>query len=52
VEAFLNGRLRFPQFGTVAQVMDRHRTVAHPDLDAIWPPISGARGSDRRIGKK
>src|SRR5205807_4823142 len=36
VAAFLNGRLRFPQIWlTVAQVMDRHRTVAHPDLDAI-----------------
>src|SRR5437763_4055891 len=36
VAAFLNRHLRFPQiWETVVQVMDRPRTVAHPDLDAI-----------------
>jgi 1-deoxy-D-xylulose-5-phosphate reductoisomerase len=36
VAAFLNRQIRFPQiWETVAQVMDRHRPVAHPDLDAI-----------------
>src|SRR6266513_2887528 len=44
VAAFLNGRLRFPQIWlTVAQVMDRHRTVAHPDLDAILAADQWAR---------
>jgi 1-deoxy-D-xylulose-5-phosphate reductoisomerase len=36
VAAFLNRKIRFPQiWQTVALVMDRHRPVAHPDLDAI-----------------
>ena len=54
VEAFLNGRLRFPQIWlTVAQVMDRHQTVAHPDLDAILAADQWARAeATAAIGKK
>src|SRR5437870_4886896 len=54
VAAFLNGRLRFPQIWlTVAQVMDRHRTVAHPDLDAILVADQWARAeATAAIGKK
>src|SRR5213595_546836 len=54
VAAFLNGRLRFPQIWlTVAQVMDRHRTVAHPDLDAILAADQWARAeATAAIGKK
>src|SRR5712691_4107737 len=44
VAAFLNRHLRFPQiWETVAQVMDRHHTVAHPDLDAILAADQWAR---------
>src|SRR5213079_2517787 len=44
VAAFLNRHLRFRQiWQTVAQVMDRHRTVAHPDLDAILAADQWAR---------
>jgi len=54
VAAFLNGRLRFSQiWQTVAQVMDRHRTVAHPDLDAILAADQWARAeATAAIGKK
>src|SRR6267378_745059 len=53
VADFLNGRLRFPQIWlTVAQVMDRHRTVAHPDLDAILAADQWARAeATAAIGK-
>ena len=52
--AFLNRHLRFPQiWETVAQVMDRHRTVAHPDLDAILAADQWARAeATAAIGKK
>jgi 1-deoxy-D-xylulose-5-phosphate reductoisomerase len=44
VAAFLNRQIRFPQiWGTVAEVMDRHQTVAHPDLDAILAADQWAR---------
>ena len=44
VAAFLNRRLRFPQiWETVARVMDRHRSVAHPDLGAILAADQWAR---------
>src|SRR5205807_8125770 len=44
VAAFLNGRLRFSQiWQTLAQVIDRHRTVAHPNLDAILRADQWAR---------
>src|SRR5213080_2475074 len=54
VAAFLGRRLRFPQIWlTVAQVMDRHRTVAHPDLDAILAADQWARAeATAAIGKK
>src|SRR5437667_7972855 len=54
VAAFLNRRLRFPQiWQTVAQVMDRHRTVAHPGLDAILAADQWARAeATAAIGKK
>jgi 1-deoxy-D-xylulose-5-phosphate reductoisomerase len=42
--AFLEGRLRFPQiWGIVEQVMTRHESVAHPDLDAILRADQWAR---------
>src|SRR6516164_4332162 len=45
VAAFLARQIRFPQiWQTVVQVMDRHRTVAHPDLDAILAADQWARG--------
>src|SRR5260370_16932554 len=39
VAAFLNRHLRFPQiWQTVAHVMERHPTLAHPDLAPIFAP--------------
>ena len=36
VAAFLEGRVRFPRiWEIVEEVMNRHASVAHPDLDAI-----------------
>src|SRR5438477_6477797 len=54
VAAFLNRHLRFSQiWQTVAQVMDRHRTVAHPDRDAILSADQWARAeAAAAIGKK
>ena len=54
VAAFLNRHVRFPQiWETVAQVMDRHGTVAHPDLDAILAADQWARAeATAAIGKK
>src|SRR6202011_2399698 len=54
VAAFLSRHLRFPQiWETVAEVMDRHRTVAHPDLDAILAADQWARAeATAAIGKK
>src|SRR5438046_1281820 len=54
VSAFLDRKVRFPQIWlTVAQVMDRHRTVAHPDLDAILAADQWARAeATAAIGKK
>src|SRR2546421_5069755 len=54
VAGFLNRQLRFPQiWQTVAEVMDRHRTVAHPDLDAILAADQWARAeATAAIGKK
>ena len=53
VAAFLARELRFPQiWETVGQVMDRHQSVAHPDLDAILAADKWAREEARRlIGK-
>lgn len=54
VAAFLNRQLRFPQiWHTVGKVMDRHSTVAHPDLDAILAADKWARAeATAAIGKK
>src|SRR5438445_4581828 len=54
VAAFLNQQIRFPQiWQTVAQVMDRHRTVAHPDLDAMLAADQWARAeATAAIGEK
>jgi 1-deoxy-D-xylulose-5-phosphate reductoisomerase len=54
VAAFLNRQLRFPQiWQTVEKVMDRHSTVAHPDLDAILAADQWARAEAAvAIGKK
>src|SRR5256885_14941636 len=54
VAAFLNRHLRFPQiWETVTQVMDRHQTVAHPDLDAILAADQWARAeATAAIGKE
>src|SRR5467141_2454410 len=44
VAAFLNRQIRFPQiWETVARVMDRYHSVAHPDLDAILAADQWAR---------
>ena len=54
VAAFLNRQLRFPQiWQTVGKVMDRHTTVAHPDLDAILAADKWARAeAAAAIGKR
>ena len=54
VAAFLNRQIRFPQiWQSVAKVMDRHDTVAHPDLDAILAADQWARAeATAAIGKK
>src|SRR5438270_476519 len=54
VASFLARQLAFPQiWQTVAEVMDRHRTVAHPDLDAILAADQWARAeATAAIGKK
>jgi 1-deoxy-D-xylulose-5-phosphate reductoisomerase len=54
VAAFLNRRIRFPQiWQTVEQVMNRHHTIAHPDLDAILTADQWARAeAAAAIGKK
>ena len=53
VAAFLDQQVSFPQiWQAVEQVMDRHRSVAHPDLDAILAADKWAREEARRlIGK-
>jgi 1-deoxy-D-xylulose-5-phosphate reductoisomerase len=54
VAAFLNRQIRFPQiWKTVAQVMDRHQVVAHPNLDAILAADQWARAeATAAIGKR
>ena len=54
VAAFLNRQLRFPQiWQSVGKVMDRHTTVAHPDLDAILAADKWARAeAAAAIGKR
>jgi 1-deoxy-D-xylulose-5-phosphate reductoisomerase len=53
VASFLARRIRFPQiWQTVAQVMDRHHSIAHPDLDAILAADQWARAeATAAIGK-
>jgi 1-deoxy-D-xylulose-5-phosphate reductoisomerase len=52
VAAFLNRQLRFPEiWRTVEQVMDRHTTVAHPDLDGILRADQWARAEGTRFVK-
>ena len=44
VAGFLNGQVRFPDIWQVVQeVMNRHTSVAHPDLDAILQADQWAR---------
>jgi 1-deoxy-D-xylulose-5-phosphate reductoisomerase len=44
VAAFLDGQVRFPQiWGIVEDVMNRHTTVAHPNLDVILGADQWAR---------
>src|SRR5947209_12180261 len=54
VGAFLSRQLRFPQIlHTGEKVMDRHTTVAHPDLDAILAADKWARAeAAAAIGKR
>jgi 1-deoxy-D-xylulose-5-phosphate reductoisomerase len=48
VAAFLDGQVRFPQiWGIVQDVMNRHTTVAHPDLDVIMGVDQWARAKAR-----
>src|SRR5467141_3380042 len=48
VEAFLNGRVRFPSiWQIVEEVMNRHTSVAHADLDAILQADQWARKEAR-----
>ena len=50
VSAFLEKRMSFPRiWQTVTQVMDRHRSVAEPDLDAILAADQWAREEARRV---
>jgi 1-deoxy-D-xylulose-5-phosphate reductoisomerase len=44
VSAFLDRKVRFPEiWGIVEQVMNRHRPIAHPNLDAILGADQWAR---------
>ena len=48
VDAFLNGRINFPQISEmVARVMSRHAVVAHPDLPRILEADHWARQEAR-----
>jgi 1-deoxy-D-xylulose-5-phosphate reductoisomerase len=50
VAAFLRRDLRFAEiWSVVEQVMDRHRSVAHPDLDAILEADQWARAEAKKI---
>ena len=52
VASFLDQGLGFPQiWETVERVMDRHRTIAHPDLDAILEADQWARREARETVK-
>ena len=50
VSAFLERRMSFPRiWQTVAEVVDLHSSVAHPDLDAILAADQWARKEARRV---
>jgi 1-deoxy-D-xylulose-5-phosphate reductoisomerase len=50
VSAFLEKRMSFPRiWQTVAEVMDLHSSVAHPDLNAILAADQWAREEARRV---
>ncbi len=50
VAAFLDRQLRFAEiWETVERVMDRHTTIAHPDLDAILEADQWARAEGTRF---
>ena len=52
VAAFLNRKCRFPQiWHLVERVMERHETVAHPDLDAILRADQWAREEGTKFVK-
>src|SRR6516164_1055909 len=53
VAAFLAGKVRFPRiWGLVEEVMNRHETVAHPELDEILRADRWAREeAGRLVGK-
>jgi len=49
VVAFLDGQVKFPGiWQIVEETMDRHRNVAHPDLDAILAADQWARAEARK----
>jgi 1-deoxy-D-xylulose-5-phosphate reductoisomerase len=48
VAGFLDRQFRFPDiWQIVGEVMNRHRSVAHPDLDAILKADQWARNEAR-----
>ena len=50
VAAFLDRQVRFPQiWQIVEEVMERHTSVAHPDLDAILRADQWARAEAKKI---
>ncbi|HEV2047092.1 MAG TPA: 1-deoxy-D-xylulose-5-phosphate reductoisomerase [Chthoniobacterales bacterium] len=50
VAAFLDRQVKFPRiWQTVEEVMSRHTSVAHPDLDAILAADQWAREEARRL---
>jgi len=50
VAAFLDRQVRFPQIWQIVEsVMDRHTSVAHPDLDAILAADQWAREQARAV---
>ena len=54
VAAFLDRQVRFPDIWQIVEdVMNRHTSVAHPDLDAILRADQWARAdATAAIGKK
>ena len=53
VQAFLDGQIPFPGIpGVIAAVMEGHRAVAHPDLDAILAADLEARETAKKTIKE